>query len=96
MDKNKEMVEAAVQKLMSHIENFCLIKEGAQPELEGLIVNLITAASSLNIDRTNPRLTGASASPVAHDDHPMRHWDRTCPACNASIDYTQQGVSDDE
>lgn len=20
--------------------------------------------------------------PVAHNDHPMRHWDRTCPACN--------------
>ena len=20
--------------------------------------------------------------PVAHSDHPMRHWDRTCPACN--------------
>jgi hypothetical protein len=24
----------------------------------------------------------------AHDDHPLRHWSRTCPACNASIDYS--------
>lgn len=22
-----------------------------------------------------------------HDEHPLRHWSRTCPACNESIDY---------
>lgn len=26
----------------------------------------------------------AAAAPVAHTDHPLRHWDRTCPACVAT------------
>lgn len=25
------------------------------------------------------------ASLPAHNDHPMRHWDRTCPACNPRV-----------
>jgi hypothetical protein len=23
---------------------------------------------------------------AAHTDHPLRHWDRTCPACNAGVE----------
>lgn len=22
---------------------------------------------------------------IAHTDHPMRHYDRTCPACNTAL-----------
>ena len=25
----------------------------------------------------------AAPMPLAHNDHPSRHWDRTCPACIA-------------
>jgi hypothetical protein len=27
----------------------------------------------------------ARGVPVAHTDHPARHYDRTCPACNAGV-----------
>lgn len=26
---------------------------------------------------------------VSHNDHPARHWDRTCPACNASLEVAE-------
>ena len=26
-------------------------------------------------------IEAALAEPIAHRDHPLRHWDRTCPAC---------------
>lgn len=32
----------------------------------------------------------AAVAEPAHTDHPVRHWDRTCPACNASIDYSAE------
>ncbi len=35
-----------------------------------------------------PKAKAAGApeqEPVAHSDHPMRHWDRTCPACIADL-----------
>ena len=44
------------------------------------------------IDKSNAHLfkatTGAThmTDNPAHSDHPMRHWDRTCPACNPDAD----------
>ena len=36
-------------------------------------------------DAAIARIKEALAAPqVAHSDHPMRHYDRTCPACNAA------------
>jgi hypothetical protein len=26
---------------------------------------------------------------LEHNDHPLRHWDRTCPACNGSLDQSR-------
>jgi hypothetical protein len=26
-------------------------------------------------------MTDTTLTPIAHNDHPLRHWDRTCPAC---------------
>jgi hypothetical protein len=31
-----------------------------------------------------------AASPQEHSDHPMRHWDRTCPACNPAASLGEQ------
>jgi hypothetical protein len=31
-----------------------------------------------------------AASPQEHSDHPRRHWDRTCPACNPAASLGEQ------
>jgi hypothetical protein len=39
--------------------------------------------------------TNVYAAPVpAHTDHPMRHWDRTCPACVYESDISQERVDE--
>ena len=35
----------------------------------------------------------AKAAP-AHTDHPMRHYDRTCPACNAFVAVPKSDIND--
>lgn len=44
-----------------------------------------SAATQVTIE-PHPPCTGgnspASAAASCHTDHPLRHWDRTCPACN--------------
>ena len=32
----------------------------------------------------------ALAEPIAHRDHPLRHFDRTCPACIAESEQEQK------
>lgn len=36
----------------------------------------------------------AEAEKPPHTDHPMRHWDKTCPACVYESDISQEPVDE--
>jgi hypothetical protein len=38
--------------------------------------------SDVRVVQTQPLFTAPPLPEPAHSDHPMRHYDRTCPACN--------------
>jgi hypothetical protein len=60
-------------------------KDGIDIEVPTLFLRQL--ADALAQKAPQPRTAEPAAEP-AHDDH-GRHWSRTCPACNASADYTE-------
>ena len=40
------------------------------------------------------KIDAALAEQPAHTDHPLRHWDRTCPACIAEQPAQTEAVKD--
>lgn len=44
---------------------------------------------------TDPRCMHQVPEPTPHNDHPLRHWDRTCPACIAEKQETFLMAADD-
>lgn len=43
-----------------------------------------------------PELVALPVREMAHGDHPMRHWDRTCPACNPEAGALTRIATDGE
>lgn len=51
---------------------------------EGYRGNLRERLAALGWSVRRVTLADAAGVPVSHTDHPLRHYDRTCPACNPS------------
>lgn len=90
-------VEALDAQLVS-LRHACYTGDGWKAERKRLTTEYLRRKSAA-WDRARA-LVAASPCEAEHTDHPSRHWDRTCPACNASVDYAaaaaQGGQQPDE
>jgi len=75
----------AIEKLRQAIEQ----AEKQEPVAWAEITKDYVAVSDEPFENATPLY----AAPV-HTDHPMRHWDRTCPACVYESDMSQERVDE--
>jgi hypothetical protein len=53
---------------------------------------LLLHAHGVDSVRGIPRPQDMKTAAPAHTVHPLRHYDRTCPACIAGVPETQKGL----
>lgn len=49
-------------------------------------INFIPVGEATELPDDAGRKQWALAQKLAHDDHPLRHWDHTCAACQSEVD----------
>ena len=71
-------------------------REGITPVKEDDLIMRGVAGEEYPIGRElfNRTYTFDTAPVPAHTDHPMRHWDRTCPACVYESDISAERVDE--